>query len=72
MLGMETLMSLGSLDHELRNREIIERHDPNSIISERRDVGTAHYPLLGPYDSNDEQVILTHLLVNLIYLIQQL
>jgi len=41
--------------------EIIGKHDPNSVISGRRDIGAAHYPLLGPYDSNDEQVILTYL-----------
>lgn len=41
--------------------EIIGRHDPNFIVSGRRDIGAAHYPLLGPYDSSDERVILTHL-----------
>jgi len=45
----------------MTTRKIIGKHNPDSIVSGRRDVGAAHYPSLGLYDSNDESVILTHL-----------
>jgi len=41
--------------------EIIEWHNPDEIIrNDRRDIGAAHYPILGPYDSFDENTIVTH------------
>jgi hypothetical protein len=36
-------------------------HDPNIILPDgRRDIAAEDYPLLGPYDSNDESVIEQH------------
>jgi hypothetical protein len=40
---------------------IISYHDPEKFIDgERRDIGSAHYPILGPYDVRSEEVLKTH------------
>ncbi len=38
------------------------RHNPDSWVSrDRRDIGAAHYPLLGPYDSLDFFTVVRHI-----------
>ncbi|MCC9601258.1 glycoside hydrolase family 99-like domain-containing protein [Stieleria sp. JC731] len=36
--------------------------DPNVTVQERRQIAANHYPLIGPYDSGDEDVLEFHLL----------
>ncbi len=36
-------------------------HNPDSFVNGRRDIASAHYPLLGPYDSADPKVIEKHI-----------
>lgn len=40
---------------------ILGYHDPDKIIDGRRDIASAEYPLLGPYDSLDTSVLETHI-----------
>jgi len=40
--------------------KIVGRHNPDKFVQGRRDIGAAHYPLLGPYDCNDVNTLRTH------------
>ena len=41
--------------------KIISYHDPEKFISkDRRDIGAADYPILGPYDVRSEEVLQKH------------
>jgi len=40
---------------------VLGYHNPDRVIDGRRDIAAAEYPLLGPYDSLDPEVIETHL-----------
>lgn len=41
--------------------EIIGWHNPDAFVGDnRRDLGAVHYPLLGPYDVKDPEVLRTH------------
>lgn len=42
------------------NSKIIKWYNPNVFINHRRDIGAAHYPLLGPYDCLNETIIKIH------------
>lgn len=35
-------------------------HNPNVVVDGKRDIGAAHYPINGPYDSKDKRVISWH------------
>ena len=37
------------------------RRDPERIVDGRRELASAHYPLVGPYDSRDERLIEYHI-----------
>jgi hypothetical protein len=40
----------------------VGRHDPNNFVnSKRRDIGATNYPLKGPYDSRDPEIIRWHI-----------
>ena len=42
--------------------EVIKTHDPEKFLSpNRRDIGATNYPLKGPYDSRDPEIIRWHI-----------
>ncbi|MEM2465373.1 MAG: glycoside hydrolase family 99-like domain-containing protein [Candidatus Bathyarchaeia archaeon] len=46
-----------------KSKRVVPTHDPEKIIGPegRRDIGAAHYPLIGPYDSTDPELIKYHI-----------
>ena len=44
------------------NGEVVGMHDPEKFLSpDRRDIGATNYPLKGPYDSRDPEIIRWHI-----------
>jgi len=47
---------------EEKRRDITPVHDPEKFIGpNRRDIGAAHYPSIGPYDSTDPELLRNHI-----------